>query len=698
MKSCFPDPISLAFAKPDYTIGLKKGISANSVTTKRNIPSYETTQGLNTGSLPIVITGTLPRDEHSLRLIRQLNALSTAGRVEVFYYPEKDNEDELQVLVEPKNPRLVNPARVPEDLQVSGSVQGSTDELYYKAVDKQLRANGTPAVVIAFPEKVQMITSGFELRYEGTWNDARENFRYGTPISVQVFHNEQPAFLNHRHTLERISAANIESLVCLKGPTTSLTVDIDSTREQLIEQMLKADGSKFSDEYIDQVMVHICQRALNETPGYSTTGDLTRAGMSDSTCKDTSKLTQQALEVIDEILARDPQLTEAIQTASSILAAAQEEAQKIIDDAKFSELETLSRLEEIERETIARIEQLENDTLRAAQDKADELTDAAIEASQVIPELADMLRGGPLAMMTARASKELQAQSSKEQKRAEKKQLGVKTHLDIVVASFKTIDGATITSWGAGWETQSFKRNIQRSFDALKRAKNGEGQGLSSFDQIELMIDTTNLGHQLMGIEDATLAIGLHSFVRETRKLDTYRNLERLGQEHVWRSNNLESWDIDQTQMDRAFLESLLAHCSKDGFSENDRKFLDTCDHILAGEISQSLRRSLDGRLMQRSFGEIEDSDPFAVASDTNGLLDEIEEMSHQQSFVAGRAHIPGSLRSTLEEVNLAASQSEAERSKATTNRPTELHRAQEPQVQPMAMRSDGSVVQFPQR
>jgi len=101
---------------------------------------------------------------------------------------------------------------------------------------------------------------------------------------------------------------------------------------------------------------------------------------------------------------------------------------------------------------------------------------------------------------------------------------------------------------------------------------------------------------------------------------------------------------------------------------------------------------------MQRSFGEIEDSDPFAVASDTNGLLDEIEEMSHQQSFVAGRAHIPGSLRSTLEEVNLAASQSEAERSKATTNRPTELHRAQEPQVQPMAMRSDGSVVQFPQR
>ena len=121
MKSCFPDPISLAFAKPDYTIGLKKGISANSVTTKRNIPSYETTQGLNTGSLPIVITGTLPRDEHSLRLIRQLNALSTAGRVEVFYYPEKDNEDELQVLVEPKNPRLVNPARVPEDLQVSGS-------------------------------------------------------------------------------------------------------------------------------------------------------------------------------------------------------------------------------------------------------------------------------------------------------------------------------------------------------------------------------------------------------------------------------------------------------------------------------------------------------------------------------------------------------------------------------------------------
>jgi len=666
------------------------------VTTKRNIPTDTKTPEQNTGPLPIVITGTLPRDEHSLKLISRLNALSTAGRIEVFYYPEKDNEDELHVLVDPKKSRLVNPARVPEDLAVSDSCSGSTDEVYYEAVDAKLRKDGTPALVLAFPEKIYPFTTEIEIRFSGTWDDSRNNFSRGTLATIPVQFIQTPSFLDHDHTLRRISAANIDTLIGLRGPKTSLNIDNEATLKILEEQLFEASGQKYTGEYLSTVMSHLRRYSPDVTEGISTTGVLSRSGVEYSTATSTSALTKEALVLIDNLLARDPVLAQAVQTAESILAAAQEKAQKIIDDARISETETLERVRELEQETVSRLKELERETIDRAQEQADELTDTAIETARIVPELTDMLRGGPLALISAQAQKTLDTQRSNELRQAQERQLAVKTQLDIIVQSFQAIDSARITSWGAGWGTESYKRNAEQIKTALKIAKNDRGFGLPRFEQIEKLIDTTNLGHAPMTLEDATLAIGLHSFVRETRKLDAYIKLAQWTDSDKWSPYGLESWDIDQVQMDRAFLESMLAHCEKGGFSEGDRKFLETCDHILAGEISQSLRRSLDTHLMERSMDEITSNDPFSQSTDTAGLLDEVEHISRQKSLETSSGHQPGSLRATMEEINIAASRATGEPA-GQANRPT-LAPGIEPAMQQSAMRSDGTVVQFPQR
>lgn len=657
-----------------------------------NYLAEETPQTTQTRSpVPIVITGTMPRDEETLRLAKYLNSESAAGNIEVFYFADADLSDPILTSISKSDTRLVNPLRIPEDLDVTGSVEvkDAKDETgYYANVAQMLRDQGREAICLAYPVLTSNAVVPVTVQLLGNSDDHEYyNFNRGRNVTFNVSLFGQVALLNAEQALELVGPANISRMHLLSGPVYSAPeVDHALTDEDMVRVFTSGFNKEIGAKYRAKLLNHLIERGSKKFQATTDFAPIDRAGIKYTLQANARKLTDEAIDTISASIVADPAIEIARETADSILTAAQLSADELAEKAK-TVAQALIDEAQAESSTIL---------ARASQD-ADELVDGAIEAAALIPELPQMLAGPIATILGDRKSKEQQMAEEKIA-RSRDKQLAVKNRLDDIVKSFDILQETRITSWGHGWQTEAYKKDKRRAMEAMSKAKSSDGSLIQRFSEIETMIDAANLGQGAMTIEDATLGIGLTAFVREVPKLDAYQKLLLWTDTYDREQISLESWDIDQVQMDRAFFNSLLSHCATSGFSENDRMFLETCDHTLGGEISQSLRRSLDGRLMDRSFDEISAGDPFAKAMDTAGLLDEVEAVSREQSVISNGGHISGSLRSTLEEVNRAAALNPtASLNPATTaNIPTTTAPSMEPIA--AAMRSDGTVVQFPGR
>lgn len=621
------------------------------MTKKSNTPDALIPKELLSGPLPIVITGTFTRDEYSLRLVQRLNELSASGKIEVFYFPDSDLDSPMSINVsggKKQDVRLVNPVRVPEDLEVTSSVSARSESEYYRFVDERLRSKGTPAYLIAFPEQGSGFYKTFEFKYQGQYDDIKYGFQYGNTISIEArFKGEKP-FININHLLGQISGANIAAMVLIPGPEKALEFDREATQTEVEEALLKDSNSKYNQTYLDGILNHI-ESSLSETfGGNSSTKPLDDAGVAFETHESTKDLANAVIGQLEDILGIQGEIEDAKVTAARIVEEANEKAARVINQA---------------------------------QEQANELTDAAIEAGQLIPEIPQILKSGPLSQIASIQARDLEKRKTQEQIEIQELQGAIKNQLDIYYRAFDKMLTTRISSWGAGWGTESYRVKAQQVIDAVRAAIHPRNSDIPDIGKIEKLIDAANLGHGPLSLNMVPLAAGAYALAREFPKMDTYRKLHDYNSDFVELVSQIDNWDIDQGQFDQAVFRSLVSHCMTHGFSDADRAYLETCDHVLKGEISSSLRRSLDRQSFDQTFDELEAIDPFSKAHDTKGILEEVQNFALEQKIAQNGGHVTSSLSRTMDEIRRA------------TPRQSTVD-----QTQQAVMQSDGTVVQFPGR
>lgn len=621
-----------------------------------------------TPRLPVVITGTMPRDDETLKLVRYLNELSADGKIDVYYYPGNDSSDPILTNVSDEKDRVVNPVRVPEDLQVASGIGGSDPSMYYLQVRTLLRNNGTPCVALAYPKNSDTIITTLSFKFEGQYTDVENEFSRGKLCTCDVHYDQRFSFLDAGLAMQNIDPANIAHMQMLSGPTyTEPKYDRAKTKADALEEIKKVnDGTGFVDDYMESLVDHLIKQTQGPLVGISSTTPLVDAGVEFDLHNSTKKMTKNVIEQIGKILGRDPKLDIAHETAATIVAEAERTAQGILESAQ-----------------------------READETRDELLDGAIEAANLIPELPQMLVG-PLSHMVTEQNRRERERQAKEGEVTRARRVEVKNYLDSIDSSLEDLASAQLTGWGHAWPTDSFKHENQRCLDAIEKIWVRTSEHVSPARELHAKIDESNLGYSPLTLEEAVTAIGASRFLDRMRSTDAGYKLQEWNDEDFSRIG-MDDWTLDQAEVDHAVFRAFVDHARTTPFTETDREFIATCDHVLEGELAASLSRSIKAHAMEDAFDELSEiaGDQPGESENTDHLIGQIESIAQSgRTFNGGQ--LEGHLAATMLEVERAAS--------AQTISPSspwgavdELAHALE--SQPVAqqaqrmMRSDGTVV-----
>ncbi|MFN8015710.1 MAG: hypothetical protein U0R17_03765 [Acidimicrobiia bacterium] len=600
--------------------------------------------------VPIVITGTLSRDEETLKLVKYLNDLSVSGQIKVFYYPEADLSSAIQTQVKQgEKSKLLNPIRVPEDLVVCEDIYSHSHQDYYRQVKDYLRDNGTQCICVSVPTLSQDVFTHTDFSYRGAWADKDAGFRYGTKADGHVFYENEIAFTDTPTILSLVGAENIGFLHLLSGPKVGeVKVDREKTKKAIIDEIKKLTGDSYKDEYIDAILNHIVKQISGTLTGISGTKCLDDKGVHFLVHSDTKSISGTTIDQLVEIFGKDPEVEKARETAKSIIDEAQLKADSI-------ELDAEGKASEIKDK---------------AQESADDAIEAAIETSALMGELPHIL-AGPLSLFAAQQKREQDERVLQQQKDSQKIRVDVKEFCDFLNASLLDVKDIELTTWGEIFSTAPYVVGKQQISDVLNKVFNNHHGRVPDAEQISEIVNETNLGITTMRLEHAIAAIGLQSFKENFLLTQAGKRLSD-GHDQLLSLRGLQEWTFDQHEIDHALFNAMLAHLDGGTFTPADRLFISTCDHVLGGAITKSLSRSLDERRFNDAMGELGITSADGIERDTDSYLNEVEVIATQSKLSRNGGQLSHTLEQTLAEIEQATSEIPAEQ---------------------LMMRSDGTVV-----
>lgn len=654
------------------------------MTQKQRLANTPTVLDQARSPLPVVITGTIPRDDSTLSLVRFLNEQSAAGRIEVFYFADNDNSEPLLTRLSKGVTREVHPVRVPEDLVVSPTITTQDYDDYFADVRAHLRNQGTQAIGIAFPSLTDSFTTSVSCKLTFSYDDTEfYNFNHGKKFSVTVPIVGSVPTIDVTDSLATIGSANVEELYLLKSPEIpNPPYDRSLLRKMIVEQLHAATNKSFDRSYVDSVLNHLTKKLDEPLATIRNSTSLDSCGVPGTQYSHLDSLSEAAIDGIRSALGKDPAIAQAELTATEIIEGAKEAAAKILELAN-------DRGREIER---------------AAGDNADELRDAAIEAAALVPQLPEML-AAPLATLLGEKqdedNKRRQQQEREDEKVRQREQqlektqrVTIKDHCDTVRSSLETLPTYQFGSFSMVFDTVGFRKSRANFLGLVEGVINGDHDHVPSAESLEDEINESNLGYNPLTIEQAVCAIAVSRFIDELKASKSGGKLEDFG-DRQYLESEIHEWDLDQEQIDRAVLRAFMTHAQDQTFDDLDREFVRTCDGPLGGAVAQSLSRSLIAHEKDMAFDvllEVAPDQP-GQTDDTDVLIAQIESLVHEGHSYNG-SQLQGTLGAALSEI-----QRKTEEQNVPVTAPSSAQGAiAQPHSAQRMMRSDGTTADVPGR